>query len=39
VRDDTGGAGSGPDRRRRASVPSSTSQAPGGANPEPQPGV
>jgi cell division protease FtsH len=40
VRDDTGGAGSGPDRRRRASVPtSSTGQAPGGANPEPQPGV
>jgi cell division protease FtsH len=37
VRDDTGGAGSGPDRRRRASVPSS-GPAPG-ANPEPQPGV
>jgi cell division protease FtsH len=42
VRDDTGGAGPGADRRRRASVPSSTGQgtgAPGGANPEPQPGV
>ncbi len=39
VRDDTGGAGSGSDRRRRASVPSSTNPAPGGANPEPQPGV
>jgi cell division protease FtsH len=42
VRDDTGGAGSGTDRRRRASVPSSTGSAPGtspGANPEPQPGV
>ena len=37
VRDDTGGAGSGPDRRRRASVPSS-GPAPG-ANPEPQPGI
>ena len=43
VRDDTGGAG--PDRRRRASVPTSSGQgagtgtAPGGANPEPQPGV
>jgi cell division protease FtsH len=37
VRDDTGGAGSGHDRRRRASVPSS-GPAPG-ANPEPQPGV
>jgi len=37
VRDDTGGAGSGSDRRRRASVPSS-GPAPG-ANPEPQPGV
>jgi cell division protease FtsH len=41
VRDDTGGAGAGPDRRRRASVPTSqgTGPAPGGANPEPQPGV
>jgi cell division protease FtsH len=43
VRDDTGGAGSSTDRRRRASVPTSsgqgTGQAPGGANPEPQPGV
>lgn len=39
IRDDTGGAGSGHDRRRRASVPTSTGQAPGGANPEPQPGV
>jgi cell division protease FtsH len=41
VRDDTGGAGSSPDRRRRASVPTSqgTDPAPGGANPEPQPGV
>ncbi|MFI4999527.1 MAG: ATP-dependent zinc metalloprotease FtsH [Reyranellales bacterium] len=38
VRDDTGGAGSGPDRRRRASVPTSSEPAPG-ANPEPQPGV
>jgi cell division protease FtsH len=44
VRDDTGGAGSGQDRRRRASVPSS-GPAPGatgaspGPNPEPQPGV
>jgi cell division protease FtsH len=41
VRDDTGGAGPG-DRRRRASVPTSTGQNPGaspGANPEPQPGV
>ena len=41
VRDDTGGAGSGADRRRRASVPTSSGQGPaaGGANPEPQPGV
>jgi cell division protease FtsH len=46
VRDDTGGAGPGSDRRRRGSVPTSsgqnTGQAPGtspGANPEPQPGV
>jgi cell division protease FtsH len=42
VRDDTGGAGHGPDRRRRASVPTSSGQAAGpppGANPEPQPGV
>jgi len=42
VRDDTGGAGTGSDRRRRASVPTSSGQgtgAPGGANPEPQPGV
>jgi cell division protease FtsH len=41
VRDDTGGAGPA-DRRRRASVPSSTGPAPDaspGANPEPQPGV
>ena len=38
VRDDTGGAGSSPDRRRRASVPTSSDPAPG-ANPEPQPGV
>ena len=39
VRDDTGGAG--PERRRRASVPTSSSSggpAPG-ANPEPQPGI
>ena len=42
VRDDTGGAGSSGDRRRRASVPTSSGQSPGtspGANPEPQPGV
>jgi cell division protease FtsH len=41
VRDDTGGAGSGPDRRRRASVPTSSGNpgASPGANPEPQPGV
>jgi len=50
VRDDTGGAGSGGDRRRRASVPTSSGQNSGqypganpgpspGANPEPQPGV
>jgi cell division protease FtsH len=41
VRDETGGAGPGHDRRRRTSVPSS-GPAPGaspGANPEPQPGV
>jgi len=41
IRDDTGGAGSGSDRRRRASVPTSSGN-PGtspGANPEPQPGV
>ncbi len=38
VRDETGGAGSSPDRRRRASVPTSSDPAPG-ANPEPQPGV
>ena len=37
VRDDTGGAGT-TDRRRRASVPTTTGPAPG-ANPEPQPGV
>lgn len=38
VRDDTGGAG--PERRRRASVPTSTSGGPApGASPEPQPGV
>ncbi|MBS0547495.1 MAG: ATP-dependent zinc metalloprotease FtsH [Proteobacteria bacterium] len=37
VRDDTGGAGPGTDRRKRASVPSSGPQP--GANPEPQPGV
>ena len=42
VRDDTGGAGTGGDRRRRAAVPTSSGQNPGpspGANPEPQPGV
>jgi cell division protease FtsH len=42
VRDDTGGAGPGHDRRRRASVPTSSGKpdaSPGGANPEPQPGV
>jgi len=42
IRDDTGGAGPGSDRRRRASVPTSSGQSPGtspGANPEPQPGV
>ena len=38
VRDDTGGAGPGPDRRRRASVPTSSGPSPG-INPEPQPGV
>jgi cell division protease FtsH len=38
VRDETGGAGPGPDRRRRSSVPTSTGPTPG-ANPEPQPGV
>jgi len=41
VRDDTGGAGPA-DRRRRASVPTSSDQGTGpapGANPEPQPGV
>ncbi len=38
VRDETGGAGPGPDRRRRSSVPTSSGAAPG-ANPEPQPGV
>ncbi len=38
VRDETGGAGPGPDRRRRSSVPTSTGATPG-ANPEPQPGV
>jgi cell division protease FtsH len=41
VRDDTGGAGPA-DRRRRASVPTSSGQGTGpapGANPEPQPGV
>ena len=37
VRDDTGGAG--PERRRRASVPTSSSGPAPGANPEPQPGV
>jgi cell division protease FtsH len=37
VRDDTGGAGTS-DRRRRASVPTTTGPAPG-ASPEPQPGV
>jgi cell division protease FtsH len=38
VRDDTGGAGQ--ERRRRASVPTSSSGGPApGANPEPQPGV
>jgi cell division protease FtsH len=39
TRDDTGGAGPGADRRRRASVPSSNPGASPGANPEPQPGV
>jgi cell division protease FtsH len=38
VRDETGGAGPGPDRRRRSSVPTSSGPAPG-TNPEPQPGV
>jgi len=41
VRDDTGGAGPA-DRRRRASVPTSSGEgagSTGGANPEPQPGV
>jgi len=38
VRDDTGGAGPGTDRRRRSSVPTSSGPAPD-ANPEPQPGV
>ncbi|MCX7365186.1 MAG: ATP-dependent zinc metalloprotease FtsH [Alphaproteobacteria bacterium] len=38
IRDDTGGAGPGTDRRRRASVPTSTGPSPG-INPEPQPGV
>ena len=38
VRDDTGGAGPGTDRRRRSSVPTSTGPAPD-ANPEPQPGI
>ena len=37
VRDDTGGAG--PERRRRASVPTSSGGPAPGANPEPQPGV
>ncbi len=37
VRDDTGGAG--PERRRRASVPTSSSGPAPGANPEPQPGM
>jgi cell division protease FtsH len=44
VRDDSGGAGPGHDRRRRASVPTSSGQNPAGGaspgpNPEPQPGV
>ncbi len=39
VRDDTGGAGPGTDRRRRASVPSSNPGASPGASPEPQPGL
>jgi cell division protease FtsH len=41
VRDDTGGAGPGTDRRRRASVPTSSGNpgASPGASPEPQPGV
>lgn len=42
VRDESGGAGQGQDRRRRASVPTSSGPATGtppGANPEPQPGV
>ena len=37
VRDDTGGAG--PERRRRASVPTSSGGPAPGANPEPQPGI
>ncbi len=37
VRDDTGGAG--PERRRRASVPTSSGGPAPGTNPEPQPGV
>jgi cell division protease FtsH len=37
VRDDTGGAGQ--DRRRRASVPTSSGGPAPGANPEPQPGI
>jgi cell division protease FtsH len=37
VRDDTGGAG--PERRRRASVPTSSGGPAPGANPEPQPGM
>ncbi|UYN93487.1 MAG: ATP-dependent zinc metalloprotease FtsH [Enhydrobacter sp.] len=38
VRDETGGAGHGHDRRRRASVPTTTGPAPG-IDPAPQPGV
>jgi cell division protease FtsH len=38
VRDETGGAGPGPDRRRRSSVPTSSGPAPG-ASPDPLPGV
>ncbi|MDI1283779.1 MAG: ATP-dependent zinc metalloprotease FtsH [Reyranella sp.] len=37
IRDDTGGAG--PERRRRASVPTSSGGPAPGANPEPQPGI
>jgi len=39
VRDETGGAGPAPDRRKRSSVPTSSSGTQPGPNPEPQPGV